>query len=136
LEGLQMARRSPPNRRDTAAWTNALRREAFATIANGPDRGHRKLELIARAVVQRAMDGDLHAAALIADRLEGKAVARLQVDDGSAAAGFAAILEAVSLERRRRAEALDVELPAVTACLPQVDGLADGLEEAAADERL
>jgi hypothetical protein len=131
-----MARRSPPNRRDTAAWTNALRREAFATIANGPDRGHRRLELIARAVVLRAMDGDLHAAALIADRLEGKAVARLQVDDGGAAAGFAAILEAVNLERRRRAEALDVELPAITACLPHMDGLADGLEEEAADERL
>jgi hypothetical protein len=131
-----MARRSPPNRRDSAAWTAALRYEAYQTIANGPDRGRRKLELIARAVVLRAMDGDLHAAALIADRLEGKAVARLQVDDGGAAAGFAAILEAVNLERRRRAASLAVELPVDVACLPQVDGLADGLEEEAADERL
>jgi hypothetical protein len=117
-------------------WTNALRYEAFQTIAAGPDKGRRKLELIARAVVLRAMDGDLHAAALIADRLEGKAVARLEVDDGGAAAGFATIIEAVNEERRRRAESLDVELPAITACLPQVDGLADGLEEATADERL
>ena len=63
-------------------------------------------------------------------------MARLEVDDGGAAACFGAILEAVNLERRRRAASLAVELPVDVACLPQVDGLADGLEEAAADERL
>jgi hypothetical protein len=58
------------------------------------------------------------------------------VDDGGAAAGFATIIEAVNEERRRRAASLAVELPVDVACLPQVDGLEDGLEEEAADERL
>jgi len=128
-----MARRSPPNRRDTAAWTNALRREAFATIANGPDRGRRKIELIARAVVRAAMDGDLHAAKEVGDRLEGRPLQRIEADGGmDGTLGFAAILALVNEERRRRAMQLvePAELAAGVAYLPQVDGLADGLEKA------
>jgi len=126
-----MARRSPPNRRDSAAWTNALRREAFATIANGPDRGRRKIELIARAVVRAAMDGDLHAAKEIGDRLEGRPLQRVEAEGMDGALSFAAILAVVNEERRRCAMQLvePAELAAGVAYLPQVDGLADGLEK-------
>ncbi len=130
MEGLGMARRSPPNRRDTAAWTNALRREAFATIANGPDRGVRKIELIARAVVRAAMDGDLHAAKEIGNRLEGRPLQRIEAEGMDGTLGFAAILALVNEERRRRLGELaaPAELAAGVACLPRVDGLADGLD--------
>ena len=126
-----MARRPPPNRRDTAAWTTALRREAFATIANGPDRGRRKIELIARAVVRAAMAGDLHAAKEVGDRLEGRPLQRIEADGMDTTLGFAAILALVNEERRRRAAGLTApaDLAAGAVCLPQVDGLADGLEQ-------
>jgi hypothetical protein len=134
-----MARRPPPNRRDTAAWTNALRREAFATIANGPDRGRRKLELIARAVVRAAMEGDLHAAKEIGDRLEGRPLQRIEADGMDSTLGFAAILALVNEERRRRVTELTapaVELAADIAYLPQVDGLEDGLNRRSAEKTI
>ena len=126
-----MARRSPPNRRDSAIWTHALRREAFATIANGPDRGSRKIELIARKVVQLAMDGDLAVAREVGDRLEGRPLQRIEADGMDTTLGFAAILALVNEERRRRAAGLTApaDLVAGAVCLPQVDGLADGLKK-------
>ena len=124
-----MARRTPPNRRDSAIWTHALRRAAFATIGNGPDRGSRKIELIARKVVQLALAGDLHAVRELGDRLEGRPLQRIEADGMDSTLGFAAILALVNEERRRRAMQLaePAELAAGVACLPQVDGLADGL---------
>ena len=133
-----MARRSPPNRRDSAIWTHALRREAFATIANGPDRGRRKIELIARAVVRAAMGGDLHAAREIGDRIEGRPLQRIEADGMDSTLGFAAILALVNEERRLRAAELTApaDLAAAVVCLPQVDGLADGLEQDAVTKSL
>jgi hypothetical protein len=81
-------------------WTAALRREALQLAANGEGR---KLDLVARAVVRRAIEGDLAAAQEIGDRLEGKALSRQVVEgDGALLQGFAAILAAVNEERRRR----------------------------------
>ena len=128
-----MARRPPPNRRDTAAWTTALRREAFATIANGPDRGRRKIELIARAVVRAAMDGDLHAAKEVGDRLEGRPLQRIEADGMDSTLGFAAILALVNEERRlRAATAMPIALapPASGACLEHGEVLEDDPGEA------
>lgn len=128
-----MARRSPPNRRDSAIWTHALRRAAFATIANGPDRGSRKIELIARKVVQLAMDGDLAAAREVGDRLEGRPLQRIEADGMDTTVGFAAILALVNEERRlRTATAMPIALapPASGACLELGEVLVDDPGEA------
>jgi len=67
-----MARRRGATRREAAIWAAALRRAALDTVNSGPDKGARKLDLIAREVVRLAMDGDLGAVQEIANRLDGR----------------------------------------------------------------
>jgi hypothetical protein len=69
-----MARRRGATRREAAVWATALRRAALDTVNSGPDKGARKLDLIAREVVRLAMDGDLGAVQEIANRLDGRPV--------------------------------------------------------------
>ena len=128
-----MARRNPPNRRTSAEWTSALRREAFRVIESGPDRGRRRIELIARAVIRAAMDGDLHAARELGDRLEGRPLQRIEADGMDSTLGFAAILALVNEERRlRTATAMPIALapPAGGACLEHGEVLEDDPGEA------
>lgn len=70
-----MARRRGATRREAAVWASALRRAALDTVTAGPDRGQRKLDIIARQVVKLAMGGDLGAVQEIANRLDGRPVA-------------------------------------------------------------
>ncbi len=76
-----MARRRGATRREAAVWATALRRAALDTVSGGPDKGARKLDLIAREVVRLAMGGDLAAIREIGDRLDGRPVPVEQVPD-------------------------------------------------------
>jgi hypothetical protein len=76
-----MARRRGATRREAAIWAAALRRAALDTVNSGPDKGARKLDLIAREVVRLAMDGDLCAVQEIANRLDGRPVPVAPVPD-------------------------------------------------------
>jgi hypothetical protein len=69
-----MAKKSVPRRGETAAWAVALRRAAYEIETRGPDKGQRRLDLIARQVVKLAMAGDLGAVQEIANRLDGRPV--------------------------------------------------------------
>lgn len=69
-----MARRRGATRREAAVWATALRRAALDTVSSGPDKGQRRLDLIARQVVRLAMAGDLAAVQEIANRLDGRPV--------------------------------------------------------------
>jgi hypothetical protein len=70
-----MARRRGATRREAAVWATALRKAALDTVASGPDKGQRKIDLIARQVVRLAMAGDLGAIQEIGNRLDGRPVA-------------------------------------------------------------
>jgi hypothetical protein len=97
-----MARRRGATRREAATFTEALRRAALDVETSGPDRGRRKLDLIARRMVEMAVAGDLAAAREIGDRLEGRPLQRVEAEGDASALGFAALLAAVNEERRRR----------------------------------
>ncbi len=76
-----MARRRGATRREAAVWATALRRAALDTVSSGPDKGQRRLDLIARQVVRLAMGGDLDAVQEIANRLDGRPVPVMRVPD-------------------------------------------------------
>lgn len=57
-------------------WRQALLLEVNALAA---DKKTKRLRLVARAVIQQAMKGDVMAAREIGDRLDGKAVSQINV---------------------------------------------------------
>jgi hypothetical protein len=69
-----MARRRGATRREAAVWATALRRAALDVVTTGPDKGLRRLDLIAKQVVRLAMAGDLGAVQEVANRLDGRPV--------------------------------------------------------------
>jgi hypothetical protein len=79
-----MARRRGATRREAAVWAGALRKAALDTVASGPDKGQRKIDLIARQVVRLAMAGDLNAIQEIGNRLDGRPVAAAPLPDADA----------------------------------------------------
>ncbi|NOD65802.1 hypothetical protein [Ruegeria sp. HKCCD6109] len=56
-------------------WADAVKRAVHRRL-DGDDDNPQKLELIADALVDAAMDGDIQAVKEIGDRLDGKAVSR------------------------------------------------------------
>ena len=54
-------------------------------MASGPDKGQRKIDLIARQVVKLAMGGDMAAVQEIANRLDGRPVPVAQEPDAPVA---------------------------------------------------
>ncbi len=76
-----MARRRGATRREAAVWAGALRKAALDVVVSGPDKGQRKIDLIARQVVRLAMAGDLNAIQEIGNRLDGRPVPVAQEPD-------------------------------------------------------
>lgn len=107
------------SRGSAALMTEALRRAALDVETRGPDRGMRKLDLIARRIVQLAVDGDLAAAHLIGDRLEGRPLQRIEADGAAGLAiGFAELLARVNEERRLKAAiVIDADVSDTERCL-------------------
>jgi hypothetical protein len=79
-----MARRRGATRREAAVWATALRKAALDVVASGPDKGQRRIDLIARQVVKLAMAGDLGAVQEVANRLDGRPVPVAQEPDAPA----------------------------------------------------
>ena len=80
-----MARRRGATRREAAVWAGALRKAALDVVVSGPDKGQRKIDLIARRVVRLAMDGDMAAVQEIANRLDGRPLPVAQEPDAPVA---------------------------------------------------
>lgn len=80
-----MARRRGATRREAAVWASALRRAALDTVAAGPDKGQRKIDIIARRLVQAALAGDMQAIAELGNRLDGKPLPVTQEPDAPVA---------------------------------------------------
>ena len=62
-----------------------MRRAALDTVTAGPDRGERKIDLIARQVVKLALAGDMQAIAELGNRLDGKPLPVAMEPDAPAA---------------------------------------------------
>lgn len=71
---------NPGGRRKDKPWRDALN-QAVNAIAEGDPQGRKKILLIAEAVANAAMGGDMQAAREIGDRLDGKAVQAIANDD-------------------------------------------------------
>ncbi len=72
-----MARRHFPPKGSTAAWAAALRKAALDQETSGPNKGRKRLDIIAERVVELALAGDMAATRELADRLDGKAPQQL-----------------------------------------------------------